>query len=68
MELKAKYDQTILKEVRNGDEEFIGKEMTTHHYVFGKTGAPISGGLYIKVGIPVPEEIIIKLPPPVKGE
>ncbi|MFA5340160.1 MAG: hypothetical protein WC332_00140 [Clostridia bacterium] len=55
MKIKAIYDQTITKAIRNNAGEVIGYEPTTHHYVFGKVGDDISGGFYIKAGTEIPK-------------
>ena len=49
MIIKAKYDQTITKAIRNDKGEVIGYEPTTLHYTFGSVGSPISGGFYVRV-------------------
>jgi len=57
--IKAFYDQTITKAIRNHHGDVIGHEPTTHHYTFGSVGSTLSGGFYIKVGDELPK--IIKL-------
>jgi len=47
--IKATYDQTITKAIRNDKGEVIAYEPTTHHYTFGNVGSAVSGGFYIKV-------------------
>ena len=49
MIIKATYDQTITKAIRNDKGEVTGYEPTTLHYTFGSVGSPISGGFYVRV-------------------
>ena len=59
MNIKAIYDQTITKAIRNDEGDVIGHEPTTHHYTFGSVGSELSGGFYLKAGDELPK--LIKL-------
>jgi hypothetical protein len=60
-ELKIKYDKLIVIKVTNSDGEVV-KVNEHHHFTIGKVGDEISGGFYIKNGIPIPESITLNLP------
>jgi hypothetical protein len=60
MNIKATYDQTITKAIRNDDGCVIGHEPTTHHYTFGSVGSELSGGFYLKAGDELPKMIHLK--------
>jgi hypothetical protein len=65
--LKAYYDQIVgwfRGQGSPGDKDYIpaGPAESCHHFTIGKPGDVISGGLYIKIGTPIPEEIRIIMP------
>jgi hypothetical protein len=67
--LKLVYDQIVgwFRGVGEpGDDDYIpaGPKDRCYHYTIGKPGDAISGGLYIKIGTPIPEEIIFSIPTP----
>ena len=70
MKIKAKYDQIVgwrNGQGNPGDSDYVpqGPDTRCYHYVFGKPGSPVSGGLYIKINemAELPKEIILKLQP-----
>jgi len=63
MNIKAIYDQTITKAIRNDKGDVIGHEPTTHHYTFGSVGSELSGGFYLKAGDELPKMIHLKAEP-----
>jgi len=63
MNIKAIYDQTITKAIRNDDGDVIAHEPTTHHYTFGSVGSELSGGFYLKAGDELPKMIHLKAEP-----
>ena len=46
--IRANYDQTITKAVRDKDGNVTGYEPKTHHFTFGKIGDYLGGGFYLK--------------------
>lgn len=64
MEIKAVYDQLISTQVEDPLTHKIVRMVENHHFVFGKVGDEVCGGVYIRRGIPLPETITIKLPKP----
>lgn len=63
MNIKAIYDQTITKAIRNDDGDVIAHEPTTHHYTFGSVGSELSGGFYLKAGDELPKRIKLTTEP-----
>ena len=61
MEIKARYDQLILKAVSDESGKVIGIEPTNHHFTFGRRGDIVSGGFYIKQGTEIPDTIVTDL-------
>ena len=58
MELKAKFDS--IGEYKNAEGDM--EKAKTAHFIVGKPGAKVSGGLYLPVKMEFPSEgIIIKL-------
>jgi hypothetical protein len=47
-----------------GDADYIpsGPADRCHHFIVGKPGDPISGGIYIKLGVEIPETITLFMP------
>lgn len=70
--IRADYDQTITKAVRDKEGKVIGYEPKTHHFTFGKIGDYLSGGFYLKADTVLPfgyfiltkdaQKVIIELP------
>lgn len=65
MNIKATYDQTITKAIRNDDGDVIGHEPKTHHFTFGSVGSELSGGFYLKAGGELPKMIHLTTEPQV---
>lgn len=57
MNIKATYDQTITKAIRDDDGNVIGHEPKTHHFTFGSVGSEIAGGFYLRAGDELPKII-----------
>jgi hypothetical protein len=67
MRVIAKYDQIVgwdRGKGEAGDKDFrpAGPADRCHHFTIGNPGDPISGGLYIKLGEFVPENIVLFMP------
>jgi hypothetical protein len=56
IKLKARFDQLVTCEVKD-DKGNVTEKTRTRHYTFGRGGAPISGGLYIKASTPIPDVV-----------
>ena len=70
MEIKARFDQIVGWRQGNGnpgDADYVpqGPDMRSYHFTFGKPGAIVSGGFYIKIGemVGLPKEITLTIPP-----
>jgi len=58
MNIRARFDQLISTPIYNEDGEVIRK-VEHDHYTIGKVGDEVSGGLYLKAGMPMPDKVVI---------
>lgn len=65
IEIKAMYDQSFSRAIRDVNGKVVAHEPTTHHYTFGSVGSELSGGFYIKAGSELPKAIKLTAKPQV---